>query len=116
MALPSYLQVVNDQTGELQPAGSVGSSVVLLMVRDAYANYVVQTTLDVVPECEEKRMLLEELNAHSTELVSQTAGYLVGRLPNCPRMNLTQRTFYFTEKLYFRKAYHDKIEFLVDVK
>lgn len=40
------------------------------MVRDAYANYVVQTTLDVIPECEEKKLLLEELNAHSTELVS----------------------------------------------
>ena len=46
-----------------------GSSVVLLMVRDAYANYVVQTTLDVVAEGEEKRLLLEELNAHSTQLV-----------------------------------------------
>ena len=50
------------------PAGV--NSVVLLMVRDAYANYVVQTTLDVVPESEEKRLLLEELNAHSEELVS----------------------------------------------
>jgi hypothetical protein len=46
------------------------TSVVLLMVRDAYANYVVQTTLDVVPESNEKVMLLEELNAHSEELVS----------------------------------------------
>jgi hypothetical protein len=44
------------------------------MVRDAYANYVVQTTLDVIPECEEKRLLLEELNAHSTELVSRFFG------------------------------------------
>jgi len=51
--------------------GNIGdTSVVLLMVRDAYANYVVQTTLDVVPESEEKRLLLEELNAHSEELVS----------------------------------------------
>jgi hypothetical protein len=50
-----------------------GSSVVLLMVRDAYANYVVQTTLDVVPEGEEKRLLVEELNAHSAELVSLMA-------------------------------------------
>ena len=39
------------------------------MVRDAYANYVVQTTLDVVPECEERRLLLDELNAHAAELV-----------------------------------------------
>jgi hypothetical protein len=43
------------------------------MVRDAYANYVVQTTLDVVAEGEEKRLLLEELNAHSTQLVSPTS-------------------------------------------
>ncbi len=46
------------------------SSVVLMMVRDAYANYVVQTTLDVVPEGEEKRMLFEELNNNSSLLVS----------------------------------------------
>lgn len=41
------------------------------MVRDAYANYVVQTTLDVVPESKEKQMLLEELSSHSDELVSR---------------------------------------------
>lgn len=40
------------------------------MVRDAYANYVVQTTLDVVSEGDEKILLLEELNAHLTQLVS----------------------------------------------
>ena len=40
------------------------------MVRDAYANYVVQTTLDVVPEGDEKGMLLKELNTHSDQLVS----------------------------------------------
>lgn len=57
--------------------GNIGdTSVVLLMVRDAYANYVVQTTLDVVPESEEKRLLLEELNAHSEELVSYLLPYL----------------------------------------
>jgi hypothetical protein len=67
-----HLQVVDDRTGAVMPAGSEGTSVVLLMVRDAYANYVVQTTLDVIPECEEKKLLLEELNSHSTELVSQT--------------------------------------------
>ena len=39
------------------------------MVRDAYANYVVQTTLDVVPESEEKQRLLHELNLHADELV-----------------------------------------------
>jgi hypothetical protein len=66
-----FYQVIDDETGAVKPAGSDGgSSVVLLMVRDAYANYVVQTTLDVVPECEERRLLLEELNAHAAELVS----------------------------------------------
>ena len=64
---------MDDQTGAVKPAGSTGSSVVLLMVRDAYANYVVQTTLDVVPECEERRLLLEELNEHAAELVSLVA-------------------------------------------
>lgn len=49
--------------------GDHGSSVVLLMVRDAYANYVVQTTLDVVPESEEKRLFLKELSSYADELV-----------------------------------------------
>lgn len=48
----------------------VGSSVLLLMVRDAYANYVVQTAIDVVPEGNEKRMLLDELKANEVQLVS----------------------------------------------
>jgi hypothetical protein len=40
------------------------------MVRDAYANYVVQTTLDVVPESsDERKLLVHELNEHSEELV-----------------------------------------------
>lgn len=45
-------------------------TVVLLMVRDAYANYVVQTTLDVAPDGTEKKLLLEELKNNSTKLVS----------------------------------------------
>jgi pumilio RNA-binding family len=65
------LKVVNQEGGEFVEEGDEGSSVVLLMVRDAYANYVVQTMLDVIPESEEKILLLEELNAHSTELVSR---------------------------------------------
>jgi len=40
------------------------------MVRDAYANYVVQTAIDVVPEGNEKRMMLDELKAHEVQLVS----------------------------------------------
>jgi len=70
-------QVVDDQTGEPVPEGAVGTSVVLLMVRDAYANYVVQTTLDVVVDGTQKHMLMEELNAHSTELVSSCTFILV---------------------------------------
>jgi pumilio RNA-binding family len=68
------LKIVDDPNAGL-------STVVLLMVRDAYANYVVQTTLDVVPEGEEKRLLLEELNAHSAQLVSRT----VRSMLNCFR-------------------------------
>ncbi len=60
------LKIVEDKTAE-----SGSCSVALLMVRDAYANYVVQTTLDVVPEGEEKRLLLEELRNNSAQLVSQ---------------------------------------------
>jgi len=58
-----------------------GCSVALLMVRDAYANYVVQTTLDVVPEGEEKRLLLEELNRNSAQLRNFTfAKHIVAKL------------------------------------
>lgn len=51
----------------------MGSTVVLLMVRDAYANYVVQTSIDVVPEGKEKRLLLQELKANEVQLVSYVA-------------------------------------------
>ena len=61
------LQVVNE-SGTSQEG--VGSTVLLLMVRDAYANYVVQTAIDVVPEGVEKEMLLEELKANEVQLVS----------------------------------------------
>jgi pumilio RNA-binding family len=51
------------------------------MVRDAYANYVVQTTLDVVPESKEKQMLLAELNSHAEELRNYTfAKHIVAKL------------------------------------
>ncbi|KAL7580795.1 hypothetical protein ACA910_001073 [Epithemia clementina (nom. ined.)] len=57
------------------------SSVVLLMVRDAYANYVVQTTLDVVPDSEERTSLLNELDSHSDELRNYTfAKHIVAKL------------------------------------
>jgi hypothetical protein len=61
------LQVVNDDTSSQE---GVGSTVLLLMVRDAYANYVVQTAIDVVPEGNEKRLLIEELRANEAHLVS----------------------------------------------
>lgn len=61
--------------------GDGHTPVVLLMVRDAYANYVVQTTLDVVPESDEKRLLLTELNSHAEELRNYTfAKHIVAKL------------------------------------
>jgi hypothetical protein len=60
-----------------------GHSVVvaLLMVRDAYANYVVQTALDVVPESNEKRLLLQVLLAHLDEIGKYTfAKHIVAKL------------------------------------
>ena len=79
------------------------------MVRDAYANYVVQTTLDVIPECEEKKLLLEELNAHSTELVSLRSCILESipdvSLEECFDLN----SVYSSEKLHICKAYCYKI-------
>merc|ERR1712070_864386 len=69
------LKVVDERTDSFVKDTEDGTSVVLLMVRDPYANYVVQTTLDVVPESEEKVGLLKELNAHSLELVSVKSLY-----------------------------------------
>jgi len=57
------------------------TSVVLLMVRDAYANYVVQTILDVLSEGEEKVKLLKELNDHADQLRNYTfAKHIVTKL------------------------------------
>lgn len=64
------LKVVNEG-GTTGQDGS-GCTVLLLMVRDAYANYVVQTAIDVVPEGNEKRMLLEELKANEVQLRNYT--------------------------------------------
>ncbi|KAL3811898.1 hypothetical protein ACHAXA_001423 [Cyclostephanos tholiformis] len=59
----------------------VSSSVLLLMVRDAYANYVVQTAIDVVPDGNEKRMLLEELKSNEAQLRNYTfAKHIVAKL------------------------------------
>jgi len=70
----------------------VGSSVLLLMVRDAYANYVVQTAIDVVPEGKEKRMLLEELKAHEVQLVSGIV--LSFRLCSSTTFDLLSKSFF----------------------
>jgi pumilio RNA-binding family len=58
-----------------------GSTVLLLMVRDAYANYVVQTALDVVPEGHEKLLLLDELRANEAQLRNYTfAKHIVAKI------------------------------------
>ncbi len=81
------------------------SSVVLMMVRDAYANYVVQTTLDVVPEGEEKRLLFEELNNNSALLVSIFPHKFVSS-NTCH--SLTICTSITIAQLHFCKAYYYK--------
>lgn len=75
------LKIVDEKTDTFVKDDEEGTSVVLLMVRDPYANYVVQTTLDVVPESEEKVGLLKELNAHSLELKNYTfAKHIITKL------------------------------------
>ena len=101
------LKVVDDQTRVIKPAGSTDSSVVLLMVRDAYANYVVQTTLDVIPECEEKHLLMEELNAHAAELVRVVIRLRLNHrgcvvclsLTSCSVISLLQRNYTFAKHI-----------------
>lgn len=74
------MQKADEITPPSEPSDG-SASVVLLMVRDAYANYVVQTTLDVVPESDEKQRLLEELNSHVEELRNFTfAKHIVAKL------------------------------------
>ena len=74
------LQKADDVSVPSEP-GDGNTVVVLLMVRDAYANYVVQTTLDVIPESNEKHLLLKELNSHSDELKNYTfAKHIVAKL------------------------------------
>mmetsp|Transcript_12708 Transcript_12708/g.32015 ORF Transcript_12708/g.32015 Transcript_12708/m.32015 type:complete len:923 (+) Transcript_12708:475-3243(+) len=75
------LKMVDEKTDEPVEEGEEGTSVVLLMVRDPYANYVVQTTLDVIPESDEKVGLLKELNVHSLELKNYTfAKHIITKL------------------------------------
>jgi len=71
------LKTVNSKDEDLDE----DTSVVLMMVRDAYANYVVQTSLDVVAEGEERRLLLEELNRNAGLLRNFTfAKHIVTKL------------------------------------
>eukprot|EP00554_Chaetoceros_debilis_P004644 CAMPEP_0194088042 /NCGR_PEP_ID=MMETSP0149-20130528/27571_1 /TAXON_ID=122233 /ORGANISM="Chaetoceros debilis, Strain MM31A-1" /LENGTH=887 /DNA_ID=CAMNT_0038771603 /DNA_START=247 /DNA_END=2910 /DNA_ORIENTATION=+ len=70
------LRTVEDKTAE-----NGSCSVALLMVRDAYANYVVQTTLDVVAEGKERTLLLEELKRNSSQLRNYTfAKHIITKL------------------------------------
>jgi len=81
------------------------------MVRDAYANYVVQTTLDVISDGPEKVQLLQELNDHADQLVS---------LPNAILHNLgtfaQKFLVYNIEELHFRETYCDEIEHTMSSK
>jgi len=55
--------------------------IVLLMVRDPYANYVVQTSVDVAPDGEARQKLLSVLNSNSEKLRSYTyAKHIVAKL------------------------------------
>jgi hypothetical protein len=82
------------------------------MVRDAYANYVVQTAIDVVPEGNEKRMLLEELKAHEVQLVSGVVSSFRVMSIDCSRSSsliiifgLALSNRQTTAKLHLRQAY-----------
>lgn len=104
------LRLVDEKTGNYVEDGEHGTTVVLLMVRDAYANYVVQTTLDVVPESEEKSNLLKELTAHSTELVrvshlAITPSKRSLNLCSHPSFHLLELSFFFAEKLHLCQTY-----------
>jgi len=59
--------IIKDMLKEVETES--GSTAVLSMVRDAYANYVVQTAIDVAPEGQIKRQFLQELSKHSSQLV-----------------------------------------------
>ena len=52
------------------------------MVRNSYANYVVQTALDVVAEGEEKVELLKVLYAHSEQSVSLSNNFPLNKFYN----------------------------------
>jgi hypothetical protein len=101
--------MVNDVTGEQVPEGVEGTSVVLLMVRDAYANYVVQTTLDVVADETEKHLLMEELNSHSTELVRTACDFSV----HLAQTEIYSPVCFPPEKLHLRQTHRHEVGNLV---
>ena len=58
-----------------------GTPIVILMVRDAFANYVVQTALDVAPDGEERRQLISVLKSNLNQLRGFTfAKHIVAKL------------------------------------
>ena len=75
----AMLQTVHDDSVPSISHG--GTPVVILMVRDAYANYVVQTALDVCPPSPEREELLSVLNANLMTLRQFTfAKHIVAKL------------------------------------
>ena len=90
------LNVVNDSTVQ-----NGQCSIALLMVRDAYANYVVQTTLDVVPDSEEKELLVQELRNNSTQLVRL---FLCNRSYSISVLGLISHIFPFSAITHLRST------------
>lgn len=75
----AMLHKVHDNS--IPSADPEGTEIVIFMVRDAYANYVVQTALDVAPEGDERRRLLAVLNANVNQLRQYTfAKHIVAKL------------------------------------
>lgn len=99
------LRLVDEKTGSFVEEGEHGTSIVLLMVRDAFANYVVQTTLEVIPDSEEKTNLLKELSAHSAELVSTIVGSDFVAIFRLSHSYCCHATCTSTEKLHLCKTY-----------
>lgn len=74
-------KILVEMLKEVEDGEEGASSVVIVMVRDPYANYVVQTSLDVAPDGEERQKLLSVLNSNSEKLRSYTyAKHIVAKL------------------------------------
>jgi len=76
------LRVLTEMLKEVVDDETEGpTAIVLLMVRDPYANYVVQTTLDVVPEGEERNQLIGLLSSNAEKLRNYTyAKHIVAKI------------------------------------